>query len=52
MGGKFLEARPDANGTPVAQPYLAAFDATTGALIPSFNPGIESAAGLLSPCRR
>ncbi len=42
VGGKFLEARPDANGTPVAQPYLAAFDATTGALIPSFNPGIES----------
>lgn len=42
VGGKFLEARPDANGTPVAQPYLAAFDATTGALIPSFNPQIES----------
>lgn len=42
VGGKFLEARPDANGTPVAQPYLAAFDATTGALIPSFNPRVES----------
>lgn len=42
VGGKFLEARPDANGAPVAQPYLAAFDATTGALIPSFNPRIES----------
>ncbi|MEZ5412440.1 MAG: fibronectin type III domain-containing protein [Acidimicrobiales bacterium] len=43
VGGKFLEARPDANGTPVAQPYLAAFDATSGAFIPEFNPQIESA---------
>ena len=42
VAGKFLEARPDANGTPVAQPYLAAFDATSGALIPSFRPQVES----------
>ena len=43
VGGKFLEARADASGTAVAQPYLAAFDATTGALIASFTPRFESA---------
>jgi chitodextrinase len=43
VGGKFLEARPSASGTPVARPYLAAFDATTGDLITSFTPNLESA---------
>ena len=43
VGGKFTETRPDAAGAPVAQPYLAAFDATTGDFISSFNPQLESA---------
>ncbi len=43
VGGKFLEARPSASGTPVARPYLAAFDATSGDLITSFTPAVESA---------
>ncbi|MFV0260335.1 MAG: fibronectin type III domain-containing protein [Acidimicrobiales bacterium] len=41
VGGKFTEARPWANGAPVAQPYLAAFDATTGDLITDFQPSLE-----------
>lgn len=43
VGGKFLEARPSSTGTPVAQPYLAAFDATTGDFISTFQPQFESA---------
>ncbi|MEL7155225.1 MAG: hypothetical protein AAFN30_01355 [Actinomycetota bacterium] len=43
VGGKFLEARPSSTGTPQSQPYLAAFDANTGAFIDSFRPQLESA---------
>ena len=43
VGGKFLEARPSANGAASAQPYLAAFNASTGAFISSFRPQLESA---------
>ncbi|MGF1598983.1 MAG: hypothetical protein ACFCVK_19015 [Acidimicrobiales bacterium] len=41
VGGKFLEARPNASSPGVAQPYLVAFDAGTGALIPDFRPSLE-----------
>jgi len=41
VGGKFLEARPNANGTPVAQPFLAAFDVNSGDFIDSFRPNLE-----------
>lgn len=43
VGGKFTEARAYSSATPVAQPYLAAFNATTGDLISSFSPDLESA---------
>ena len=43
VGGKFLEVRQDANGTPVSQPYLAAFDAKSGKFIADFRPVIDGA---------
>ncbi|MFV0523013.1 MAG: fibronectin type III domain-containing protein [Acidimicrobiales bacterium] len=43
VGGKFTEARPSSNGAPVAQPYLAAFDATTGNYLQDFTPALEGA---------
>ncbi len=43
VGGKFLEARPNSNQPGQWQPYLAAFDLTTGAFIDSFRPELESA---------
>ncbi len=41
VGGKFSEARDTATGSLVSRPYLAAFDRTTGAWIPSFAPSLD-----------
>lgn len=43
VGGKFLEARQNSTSTALPQPYLAAFNANTGAFIDTFRPDIESA---------
>ncbi len=43
VGGKFLEARANSTSASRSQPYLAAFNATTGAFIEGFRPELESA---------
>lgn len=40
IGGKFTEVRQHKNSTPVEQSFLAAFNASTGAYIPSFAPDL------------
>ena len=40
VGGKFSTVE-DSSGTSVSHPYLAAFDRTTGAWIPSFDPDLD-----------
>ncbi len=41
VGGKFTTVRPTKNGTPTSQPFLAAFDATTGDHLASFQPNLD-----------
>ncbi len=41
VGGKFTEVRATNGSTPVAQPYLAAFEASTGDWIPDFDPALN-----------
>ncbi len=41
VGGKFTEVRPWRGGTATARPFLAAFDATTGAYVSSFDPNLD-----------
>lgn len=41
VGGKFADVRQGANGTPQAQPWLAAFDKNTGEWISSFRPVLD-----------
>ena len=43
VGGKFTEVRPRATGPGTAQPFLAAFDATTGAFLGDFRPAVNGA---------
>lgn len=42
VGGNFTHVRDNQTGTSYAQPYLAAFDATTGAWISSFRPRLNN----------
>jgi hypothetical protein len=42
VGGNFTHVRSADGSQKVAQPYLAAFDATTGAWIPSFRPRFDN----------
>ncbi|MCR4514085.1 fibrinogen-like YCDxxxxGGGW domain-containing protein [Aeromicrobium sp. 50.2.37] len=41
VGGNFTTVRNQSGSQSVAQPYLAAFDATTGEWIPSFRPRLN-----------
>lgn len=41
VGGSFTGLRPDAQSSLTAQPWLAAVDAQTGALVPSFAPVLD-----------
>ncbi len=41
VGGKFTEVRSSNNATPISRNFLAAFDANTGAYIPSFTPVLD-----------
>ncbi|MEM9894271.1 MAG: fibronectin type III domain-containing protein [Actinomycetota bacterium] len=43
VGGKFLEARQNSSSSSRPQPYLAAFNASTGAFVDAFRPDLESA---------
>ncbi len=43
VGGTFTQLQPAAGGTTLVQPYLAAFDSTTGDLIPGFAPVLDGA---------
>jgi hypothetical protein len=41
VGGKYLQVRQTASGTPIDQPYLAAFDVDTGEWISDFLPEFD-----------
>jgi len=41
VGGTFTQVQPAAGGAIVVHPYIAAFDSTTGALIPGFAPTLD-----------
>ncbi len=41
VGGKFTEVRQTKNSAGIARPFLAAFDATTGDYIASFDPNLD-----------
>ena len=43
VGGRFTETRKNKTSAPVAQPFLAAFDANSGAWISSFRPSLDGA---------
>lgn len=42
VGGNFTTVRNNATGQETSQPYLAAFNATTGAWIPGFRPKLNN----------
>ncbi len=48
VGGSFTGVRRGPTGTPVAQPYLAAFDRRTGAFLPDFRPLLDGAVWALA----
>lgn len=50
VGGRFQHVQRDESGSGrVTQPFLAAFDATTGEYIPSFRPSLNEAVLALAP---
>ncbi len=43
VGGAFLNVKESKNSTPISQPYVAAFDVTTGEWISTWRPQIDRA---------